>query len=458
MMDTTDAQYWTVPAASTVVAVTEHFASIENPTSDPDKAKHYIGFSTQKDQVARLVSTNLYLDGNPANNAESNFRLDGTIELTFADIPAGTRISKVQLATSANASTGLSVYARFDPLNANKVLITPNAPLKASGIVTYYFLQLELSKTIGADPVWSVEAKDGASGIHESAYVFVTPGAMPDDPPDAQEIRFKTVSAFSVVPFDGLSLSLTNLEHLDGTNNGQFDATGDIVIEFDRPVAKVDRAQLRYNDGGVYFGITASADETNLSPDKKVLTIAPTNLLAPGANFKVRLDVTSEDGQQIVYDTTSTGDPSAWANQTYNRDLDITTDTVVRLTGISKQAASAGTLTLVSGTNVVKTASDITLHFVPTRYDFANTFRIYARRVDIWGIDSDGILQSTPTSLGTIVVPQGSTAAIDQASIPIPGAALFEHFTNEGIVYKVRGISNTGFAAEATSPQITFAN
>jgi hypothetical protein len=439
VVDTTNTAYWTVPAATISVAYTAN----QFPAAPMSDTKYYIGFSTQKDQVARLVSTNLYLNGNPANyNTEDGpyFQLGDAIVLTFADVPDGTRISKAILALTANAATGLSVYSTLATdavTGVTTVTIAPNAPLDPDET---YYLQLALSKTIGADPVWSVTAANGANGIHGPTYVEVAAG------PAAQAIAFETITTFKVVG-QGVGSSLTNITNFDtGNTNANFDATGDIIIEFDRPIATVTKAQLRYFVGAVYYGTTVSADDTNLSADKKVLTIRPTNLLAPNATFKIRLDVTSVDGQQIVYDSTDTRDPSVLANQTYFGDLQITVDSAVRLTGISKAAASAGSLALPAGTGVSKTDQVIDVSFTPTRYDFAQFFNIYARRFDIWDTNS----------IGTIAVPQGSIAPVVESGVTIPGGS-FDHFTAEGIVYRVRGISNAGYAAEATSPAIGFA-
>jgi hypothetical protein len=464
MMDTIDGEYWVVPDASTVVKVDTYFTT-NPPTTD---GKSYIGFSTQADQKARLVSANLYLDGNVANYAEPFFRLDGTIELTFADIPAGTRISKAQLATAENQPSGLSVYARFDLSNPNKVLITPNAKLFNSSVVPYYYLQLELSKTVGAaEKVWSVQAASGQSGINGFIYVNVN---------TAHEIRFKTVSAFSVVN-KGVGSSLTNIDLVHGTGNAvsDFDATGDIRIEFDRPIdigttarPVPFKAELRYYDGE-YYDVTATAPTTTvtataggLSPDKTVLFIKPSNLLAPNKEFVVRLDVTSVDGQRIVYDSTNDGNPSDWTNYTNTAsvsDLFIKTEnsTLPRFIGISKQPVRSGTLVVAAGSldagapansNIVSRNNDAPdLTFTPASIRFGQNYNLYVRRNGIWEQSPNG--SSNPINVGA-----GVTApTMFTFDTSIPGGT--PHVTAEGVQFRVRGINNAGFVAEAVV-DITF--
>jgi hypothetical protein len=461
MMDTTDAQYWTVPATSTVVDVDQYFAPSTGLPPQND-SKNYIGFSTQKDQVARLASTNLYLDGNPAYYSTDDgpyFRLDGSIVLTFADVPDGTRISKAVLNLEAykNAATGLSVYSTLATDATTKVTtvtITPNVKLAADAT---YHLQLALSKTIGADPVWSVTAANNQDGIHGLVYV--------DHESSMSTIAFKTVTRFSVKTD---SSSLTNLEAnnfifgtASDTATNDFDATGDIVIEFDRPVATVNKAQLRYYDGAEYYSTTVSADNNNLSPDKTVLTIAPTNLLAPGSTFVVRLDVTSADGQQLVFDSTDTRNPSTWANYGsgagyYFGDLHIETDGDIRLTGISKSPVTSGALTVPAGLITKSDTSITNLSFVPVAANFGQDYDIYAMRYDLW-FDADGNPVNGVTPILTPVdVAQGATVpgGGNPFSIDIPGSA--DHFNAENIQYKARGINNQGYATEATSRLLTF--
>jgi hypothetical protein len=451
MMDTTDAQYWTVTGGLTVVAVDDYFGDTKlQPQTDNN---YYIGFSTQKDQVARLVSTNLYLDGNPAYYDDIDdgpyFKLNEPIVLTFADVPDGTRISKAVLNLEANKNntTGISVYPTLTTDTTTKVTtvtITPNVKLAADET---YHLQLALSKTIGADPVWAVTAANGVDGIHGPVYV--------DHETTMSTIAFKTVSAFRVVPRS--SSSLTNIA-LDGSvpasPSGDFDATNDIVIEFDRPIddssTATIKALLRYyrtvsGENNYYGEIT----NYTLSPDKTVLTIAPTNLLAPDATFVIRLDVTSVDGQHIVYDSTNTGDPSGWANQAYNRDLRIRTEDDVRLTG-SKTAATGGSMT-IPNTALNKTDIAITtVVFAPPAINFQQDYEIYVRRFGLWDASTTAAVR----------VNQGETEpnSGNPLTFVIPPLTAFDHFNDEQITYKARGINNSGYVVEVTANRnLTFA-
>jgi hypothetical protein len=437
MVDVTGVAYWKVPASSTVADVSQVF----NTGATKNDEKWYIGFSTQNDPVARLVSTNLYLDGDPANYNEPYFRLTdtsgniNTIELNFAGLPSGTKISDVHLAASSGGAN-ISAYARFDSINTNKVKITPNRKLALDGT---YYLKFKLTKTVGAiDPVWEVKAAtNNVNGVDGPVYIAFA----------NNEIVFKTAATFRVanatttsnVPVNSANATLTTV-----------DATDDIIFEFNRPIKTVTTAQLRYHVGGEYY---TPITNNVLSEDKTFLTIRPTNLLAPSATFVVRLDVISEDDQRIVYDSTNIGDPSAWANS-YNGDLNIATSGNPYLTGSSKAMASAGTLTFPSNTNVPKTDSAIDLRFAPTRVDFVWTYQIYVRRFGLW--NGTPLSDADPTKVFT--VPLGSTTATT-VNVSIPAVADGEHFDAEGIAYKVRGINSSGYVSEATTAAtIDFAN
>jgi hypothetical protein len=369
------------------------------------------------------------------------------------------------LDTDQAGATPLSVSSTLVTNATTKVTtvtITPNEKLLA-GLI--YHLQLALSKTVGAAPVWEVTATNGVDGIHGPVYVDYDSATL-------STIAFRTVSRFSVRTSYG---TLTNLRATNFTYGAAnptpttgFDATDNIVIEFDRPVATVNKAELRYYNGNEYYNVTASATTaTGLSPDKTVLTITPTNLLAPFATFVVRLDVTSADGQQLVYDSTDTRNPSALANYGsgagyYFGDLSIRTDNDIRLTGISKSPVASGTLTVPAG-NINKDAHDINnLSFVPVAASFGQFYDIYAKRYDLW-FDNDVPGAPTPTIdpiLSNVWVAQGATAPTGGnplASIDIPGpAGAFDHFNAENIQYKARGKNNAGYATEATSRVLTF--
>jgi hypothetical protein len=276
---------------------------------------------------------------------------------------------------------------------------------------------------------------------------------------DFQAIAFETVSTFKVVPYAFSGPSLTNLTAI-GTSGitSSFDATADIVIEFDRPIATVNKAQMRYHVGTEYYGTTASADTaTGLSPDKKVLTIRPTNLLAPGATFVVRLNVTSEDGQQIVYDSTNDGDPSGWANFDGGvpesiQDLDLTVAVGDRFVGISKQAASGGTLRPDPNSAIPRANATVDLYFAAPSVNFRQTYRLFERRHDLWNTSP---ITGTPS---TLIVDAGETELQGGGNaitgVTIPGAT--PHVTAENIQYRARGINYNGYVVEATA-NLTFA-
>jgi hypothetical protein len=320
------------------------------------------------------------------------------------------------------------------------VTIAPNEKLRADAT---YYLQLALSKTVGTAPVWEVTATDGDPGIHGPVYVEVEN--------DVQSIAFRTVSTFKVRTSAG---TLTNLDALSFTSTAatEIKQDGNIIIEFDRPIATVGKAQLRFYRGTEYYGTTVSAG--TLSPDKTVLTIAPTNLLAPDETFVVRLNVTSVDGQQIVYDSTNPGDPSAWANP-YAQDLHIETENPadVRLTGVSKPTATGGTLVLTPAGAVPRANTDLDLTFTVTAAGVANfgqEYFIYGSLYDVW--DPDEILDDVEVLAGA-TVPSVAYGG-NPVNVDIPGNA--PHFTGQNIQFKARGVNNLGYVSEATSAIITF--
>jgi hypothetical protein len=312
---------------------------------------------------------------------------------------------------------------------------------------------LALSKTVGADSVWEVNATNGADGIHGPVYVAEA----------NEEIVFKTVTRFIARPSTSslTNIALTGAVVGSGNTSTQFTATSDIVIEFDRPVATVNRAQLRYYRGGEYY---TQIESYRQSDDKTVLYITPANMLAPDSTFVVRLDVVAEDGQQIVYDSTNTGDSTTWANGTdYNQDLRIRTTLDPIFTGIPtlRQPASNGSLATTPPTgNIAKTATTMDLTFTLTAaqaINFEQNYTVYVRRFDLWSPAMTGI--STPVD--NVLVESGALAPTSTpvtVDIPDDGVSSpYNHFNGEGIQYKIRGINNSGYVVEATSRVLPFA-
>jgi hypothetical protein len=428
VIDAANSVFWQVPTSQNGINVASN------------AGVNYIGFSTLP---VTLVGTNLYRDdipGIPTASTNAYFPLDGTIELEFDSIPAGTKIAPVILATSTNQTAGLNVYAAID-FDNNKVTVKPNAKLTAD---TPYYLRVILYKTVVADSVWSADVT--SSGVSGPVYIF--------NATNGDEIGFRTAADSFAVRASGAP-SATNLTDLTGVAGANFNANNDIIVEFDQPIASVAKAQVLYVAGPYSItaqisGVPETVGDTlglletgNLSLDRKVLTIKTTNLLTNSATFSVRLNVTAENGQQIVYDSTNTGDPSAWAN-TYNGDLQFTTGAATYITGSSKRPASAGTLSY-DGTAPAVADGTLTLALrpgaVPTKQI---TYTIYGAQYNIWD----------PTAIGgvTIVVPVGTLTSVSVAAtgtVNLPGATPHIQGTAEGIQYKVRGINNAGYVTEA---------
>jgi hypothetical protein len=251
------------------------------------------------------------------------------------------------------------------------------------------------------------------------------------------------------------NIGLTGAAVASGNTTAQFTATSDIAIEFDRPIATVTKAQLRFYRDSEFF---TPIDSYKLSDDKTVLYITPANMLAPNETFVVRLAVTAADGQQIVYDSTNTGDSTTWANGAfYNQDLRIRTKDVAIFTGIpiGRQPASGGTLATTPATgNIGKTETSMSLVFTAAAAGFQQDYAIYVRRFDVWN--------TTTPVMSNITVNQGQTApaAGNPLVVAIPDDGIsspYNHTTGENIQYKARGINNYGYVAEATSRSLPFA-
>jgi hypothetical protein len=438
IVDTKNGEYWKVPDDSTVAAIDDYFAAGTGllPQNDP---ANYIGFSTQTDQKARLVSTNLYQDGDVANYATHYFGLKDVIELQFADIPQGAKIDYVTLSEAPGLTSPLGAYYVLDA--NNKVTITPNDALTPG---TPYYLDLALSKTV-AGSVWSVKSETGDDDINGSVYINVDAGFS-----EKHAIVFNTVELFKIEDTSNFDISNT----APSSGAGTFGLTNSIKIVFNQPIATVTKAQLQFYRDSEYYGVTASVDETNkaanLSLDKKVLTIPTTNLLAPDETFVIRLNVISEDGQQIVYDSTNPGDPTAWANSGTPGDLRIRTDPNALFESIAKQPIGGGTLRAEPSGAVNLANTQLDLSFTAPQTSFAQTYTVYAWKYGLRVVDG-GVF----TPVVTPSIPAGPVSAITLNNVAIPGPAAVPHVTAENLQYRARAVNNSGYVVEVVAA-ITF--
>jgi hypothetical protein len=425
--------YYTVPTADTQVL------NITNRTT-----VDYITFSVEKPQSVVLVGTNLYKDGDVAYYSEAYFKLAETIVLTFNDLSTVTDIKDVALGTSVTVTpaTTFSSYARID---GNTVKITPNAPLTATA--TYY---LKFKLVAGVNDVWTVPDL-AATGRYDPVYI--------NHNASGDSIAFKTVTKFTILPYDdtisggvvtALGPNLTNIDITTPTTI--FDATDDIVLEFDRPIKTVTKAQLVYKRNSLVYGITVSSG--TLSEDKKVLTLPTLALLAPSGTYAVRLLVVSDDDQTLLYDSTNYGEFAVGAS---TADIGFTVHSDVRHYG-KKSAVAAGTIRIVTplpmpndhtGTN-----EWVALEFTPSDVSFSQGYDVYRGRQGIWELTAltGGDLSSTVSVPARVVAPQGFSAKLSA----IPGSES-KHVDAENIYYKVRGVNSAGYVIESpATPSVTF--
>jgi hypothetical protein len=425
--------YELTSAGGLLVAGSQAFNQV--PFSD---TAWYIGFSTEVVKPPVLVSAaGLYRDNDVTKNGEYYFPVNGKFELTFDNIPAGfsnSNITNVYLSTSTTLAVP-RVPVRWDYDGAGKVTIEPLERLNSSA---YYYLGFIL--TDNGSSIWTPSARSNTSNITGPVYINVASGV--------HAIRVRTEEAFAIQP------SATSRTNITAASIGtSFDARNDVVIEFNKPVATVTRADLLYVDATfVYELATASATAADLSQDGKILTIKTTNLLAPAQSFYVRLKVTSTSGEILVYDPTDLGVLATYVGGTVHAETGITTLNTTYLAGTVKQPKSAGTLVATelgtgAGGNLVIPDTDTTVDLTLTPIEaapFARAYAVYRARQGTWNT----------TSVGTINVALGSIAAATVANVPLLGLAV--HIDDEAFYYRVRGVDKQGYAIEATTTKITF--
>jgi hypothetical protein len=379
------------------------------------------------------------------NHATNYFPINGVIELAFDNIPAGTIVDDVVLSTTSYAVSGISAYAEIED---NTVKVTPSSSLTAG---RDYYLKFTLK--VGINKIWGVPDLP-ATGTYDP--VRITDEATGD------RITFFTARALAIdTASPNTNISLSTPTTLAPDKN--------IVIQFNQPIASVAKAELWYVRGASAprptYGRTAyvapgDAAEVisngNLSKDKKLLTIKPAYLLAPGANFIVRLKVTSEDGQILVYDSTDTADPTNYVGGAKNNDIGNTSGTEISISGPvvegvkQTQKLSGTTLTVTSTLPLSNTAgTTVDLEFAPPRRSFAVDYTLYSisDRVGIWSSTGNVNNQSA----------NDVTAwSITGVSLPAIGPGEV-HTNNENIRFKVRGTSDVGYIVDSnTTPAITF--
>jgi hypothetical protein len=423
---------WTVANGLTGIDTSQAFAG---------DSLWYIGFSTQKPAKATLVSTNLYKDGDVTNNYDAPyFKLNDSITLTFYDIPAGTTVKTVELGTTTNAVAANIIDTSCAPPADNKVTIKPVKSLDAN---TPYYLRLVLAQPNSADLVWEPIAPNDTTG--ENGPIYVQDNGTKD------EIYFRTVNDFALRARTEAS-SVTNVSAgLTG-----FDATKDIVLEFNKPIASVQKVELRHWNGVVgspiYYDVTAQVTAANLndslSPDKKVLTIKTDSLLAPSRDFHVRFKLTSDDGQILVYDATDVGDTADYVGNTRNSDIRFSTSATEYLTGLpaNKQVPQrGGTLSITSAVPVPNNGQtlDVELTDIPAATSFSQDYEIFQASLGVW-------VGRTPD----FTVPQGEVEGTADVDLSLPAGHTY--LNSEVIQFKARGVDNKGYAIETNTLTINF--
>jgi hypothetical protein len=249
--------------------------------------------------------------------------------------------------------------------------------------------------------------------------------------------------AFTTAP--ELKIETTgNVTNLATSGTTDFSALSDIVFEFNREIETVTKAELLYVRSGVIYATTVATSAHTLSPATAptILTIPTTSPLAPGESFIVRLNVTSKDGQQLVYDDIEYGNPANFAGGVNNGDItfDVDSADVLSVTGTGKTFASAGALTAPSAASA-NTGSSITVdinHVVPV-VPFDVKYRILRSQFQTKWVDTGvdyTINANTPSATTT-------------TSVTLPNSSGLVYVTNTAqFKYRIQGIASTGYLSQ----------
>jgi hypothetical protein len=386
------------------------------------------------------TASSLYVGEDPAQWDEPNFPLRGTLELVFDNL-AGATLADASLTSNAAGTAPVSVFARIE---GNSVKVTPYAPLPTAATTgSPYYLSFKLKK--GAEDIWKLP---NVTVDEQYGPVFIKNDTNGD------RIVFTTVAAFGAYTTQTAGFA-TNIV---STN---FRAYDDVVIEFNRPIKEVVKAELRYvRPTDVYYEAAASVSGAaaaltpanpagSLSENGKVLTIKTSGLLAPSSTFEVRFKVESDDGQVLVYDRTDNGDPIAYVGGTNHASASIrlqTASTVIHVATNGK-AIKGGIGLAVPTAPIPTNSTTVSLTFTPPNpsVDWAQTYTVWKSVQDVWAT-------TTPTTS----VPLGATT--DQtvnASIPLLSGYSI-HVAFEELKVKVRGIDNKGYVVDTPILAVPF--
>jgi hypothetical protein len=412
-------------------AVQLNYPAIYSNKESDDKiaAGNIAEISSKESKKLVLIGTNLYDNpkelkkGTPGNNA--NFALGSAIVLDFADIPAGSTV-RAELQPSG---TSVPVHSTATiSSETKKVTITPARPLKAN---TTYRLKV-LIENNGAN-IWDTPAvttsftyKDGAN----------------------DGISFSTISTLEIRT-SGTVGSKTNLVVTGGAPNTDFDANGDIYLDFDRPQKALgaNAVKVIYTTTGKETPVTATLEDGS-----RILKISPARLLAPSASFRLRLNLESEDGQLYVRNADVNGNADDYATGTdYKTDISFSTAAGNRW-GTGLKPTVLPTFALVTPPATVPKGDGT----VPLR--LANLApSLVARDFSVHRTSYDELVPVAATTVPvTITVAKGATAPAANFTAELRGAP--DHVDAENQIFYIRGVADDGTVIGGQVGPIDFAN
>jgi hypothetical protein len=247
---------------------------------------------------------------------------------------------------------------------------------------------------------------------------------------------------------------------------GSFEPTGVVRIEFNRPVT-VNKAQLVYvrqNTAGTgydTFGTTLTSG--SLSTDRTLLTLNPAYLLAPSSAFLVKIKVTDDNGNVLVYDaaddpaadTTNYIGGAAKGDIGFIKTRALTSSNEVLSGKAAKPIANSLTVTGITPagtqlTNPINSGlgtTSFTLSYTPEKVSFSTSYTYLKANNGVW---------TNGGSFATSVLAGYTTPALTSSGLfGLTNAVWYR--TNQ-IQYKIRGISDEGYVTDSNAVSIGFTN
>jgi hypothetical protein len=320
------------------------------------------------------------------------------------------------------------------PVGARSIVLSPAQTIK-----------LIFNKELSTEP-GDVSITWNPGGVSQNAVYRILPGerkavyVYPDGMPTGANLGFTVTAAddrSDSVSAGGLIGSLTfTLEaplavtHVNGdpaAASASIAQNQNIILDFNREISNNLTATLYFEYGSTPDYVTPVPSQISSGPRR--VTISPDNLLAPGnANISYRLRILDKSSGVTVIDTA----------------IPITV-TAADAELSEKQPVTGGVLSQTAAGAVLKSATNISLDFIPPSVPFSQTYTI---KSDFYDLDA------WTGSATTTSVAKGDTALITTGSVPIPGVA--NHLAGENIRYKVEGVNGSGFVTVSNIITLTF--